>query len=112
MTSVNTVKPNLSSAEPKAVPASLGRKPGYNRFHVSATPQNTPASGPPIGIVARAKPIGKPINAANAIFGRGTAPTPGNTPNSLEVISHRIAQNLTLGNTPMQQSNRIAPSYE
>ncbi|OCF57680.1 hypothetical protein L486_05143 [Kwoniella mangroviensis CBS 10435] len=94
----------------------------------SPTPTNTLISKPiaPIGTNKRnntlpakdSSPIGVgggvPINAAKEFMHMnktiGHAATPGNTLNSLEQITNRIANNL--GGIGEMDENRIAPSYE
>jgi len=87
-----------------------------------ATPYNTPSNPPPISVQPKRPGVtpqgaGRAIATAGVIRGRGLDPhaaTPGNTLNSLERISRRIATNLQVAHTsaPQPQQNVIAPSYE
>ncbi|WRT68631.1 uncharacterized protein IL334_005609 [Kwoniella shivajii] len=103
------------------------RKSSITPSHIQAkisspTPQNTPSENVfPLGIGKRHSVSGggKPINAANAIMGigRGLPPhphaaTPGNTLNSLEKITSRIANHLVVEENQDVNDNKIAPSYE
>lgn len=97
--------------------------PPAKPYNPPATPQNTPAAGVPAGVGLShrhtAQGLSRPINAASAMRGRALipgalrqgAPTPANTPNSLEKISRRIATGLAGGQSPSPQG-KIAPSYE
>ncbi|WWC71347.1 uncharacterized protein I206_105302 [Kwoniella pini CBS 10737] len=90
------------------------------------TPQNTPISKSIHPINKRSTlPLptsGKPINAASAILGRGVtngnngqhahAVTPGNTLNSLEQITNRLADSLGGISDGENTGNKIAPTYE
>ena len=142
MSSITSPKPKLlhhdQPAEAPGAKSSRILAPSGRWFREPGdTPFNTPADQPPPrslkpgGGAIPSSPAARvaPLNAASAMRGRGIgigiaptpsvahAATPGNTPSSMERISHRIATNLLLGEQPQGQDrngngNRIAPSYE
>lgn len=102
---------SLSAPLPKMLTSTKQQQPGSPDVKPPVQPTTSnPITSGHLPISGRANGARRPIGVA-AIRGKGIAHaiTPGNTPSSLERITRRITNTLTVGEV---SSNKIAPSYE
>lgn len=115
MSWITIPRAKLVNAEPGPAQATSIQKTAYalqNPGGSTRTPYNTPADAPPIAVARGVTGAGRAISAARAKFTGGPVAAP-NRPNSLEMISRRMATSLQIGGAPVApEQGIVAPTFE